>query len=434
MFLPRSVCNHHPSNLPLPQNSSLSHLEIPYASLQPFPRKLHSRVFVSQSILCHFRAKKNSMRSQNHEPITLTTLPPELLLIIADQLSPAHRSCLALCNHRLLEILFNSHDQLKRCFRVIVPDDPLFLDMNDTRISFLTQLSKDLPHYYLCLSQGCLKLHTWRHIKEPGRDERDTDADSNLSKLDHPGRQLLLSYLGPPSYNLDFVHLQLIMRAFHFGPEYGIPPESLDFVAVTQGKLGTSSANRKTGVVSIERRICPAFQTICCRIQRLQVVESVDYFHSALCEIPVPVCGHTTTTLRKFGSPERPPSSYNGAAADDDGAKCGTCDHCQSRFRLEYHSLDSSEVCVVLTTWRNLGSKLRPHCIPSGCEVTALVDAPVPDPRLRFEEHSLAPRPGPSSDSPAALTVEEVRSRNLGLLGVVIDKRLEHSEGSKLAK
>lgn len=158
MFFPRSVCDHHPSNLSLSQNSFPTHL----CNRSPGVSKSSSHR--ASSIVSE--PKRNSMSSQNHEPITLTILPPELLLTIADHLSLAGRGCLALRNHGLLEILFNIQDQLKECFRVIAPDNPLVLDMNDTRISFLTQLSKDLPQYYPCLSQDCLKL-------TPGDTSRD---------------------------------------------------------------------------------------------------------------------------------------------------------------------------------------------------------------------------------------------------------------------
>lgn len=146
----------------------------------------------------------------------------------------------------------------------------------------------------------------------------------------------------------------------------------------------------------------------------------MDHFPRTLCETRVRVCGHKIVTPRESGFAKSPTSSHNGAAADDGGAKYGTCDHCPSRFLVEYHSLDPLHVCLVLTTWLDLGSKLRPRCIPGGCEVFVMVDDPVPDPRVRVEECSLAHRSGPSSDSPAALSLEEVRNRNFGLLGVVI--------------
>lgn len=86
-------------------------------------------------------------KTKNNERMTLTSLPSELLLIIADHLPPTDRGCRALGNHRLLDVLFKPRNELKQCFRIVAPDDPLFVDMGENRIDSLKRLSRDLPSH-----------------------------------------------------------------------------------------------------------------------------------------------------------------------------------------------------------------------------------------------------------------------------------------------
>lgn len=82
-----------------------------------------------------FRGLLFEMNTQ--KPITLSDLPLELLLMVAEDLSPVDVACLALCNRRLLSSLGSACCNLPKG-RTGGPED-------GPRIDFLTRLSRDLP-------------------------------------------------------------------------------------------------------------------------------------------------------------------------------------------------------------------------------------------------------------------------------------------------
>lgn len=377
------------------------------------------------------------METRYHKPMTLTALPPELLLTIADHLLPADRGCLALCSRKLLDVLFSSRDQLKECFRVILPD-PLYVDINDTRINFLAQLSRDVPQYYLCY--GCLKLHTWRDIKCLRQGKESKRAKFKAQELDPPHPQLLLDFPGPPTYKLDFAHVQLAMRAFYLKPEFGIPLSSFELLIVQSSRLRRSPLKRKTSVLSIDARICPTPPTICVRTQKLVVVKFHDVFKFFVRQLSMPVCRHTATSPLEHVSLDRPLLKYGAAASKDTDANYQSCEICHALFLLEWYLLQNGDICFVLTVWIDLGSGLSPSLtrwniddgsVPKGRDATSQAYDPVPDPRSRFEKDCLVPESGSSSQSSAALSEEELRNRNFALLGVSVYHESKHSELAK---
>lgn len=169
MMGPASSRNHHP-------------LVLLFVFLLPFSHHftffclytLHSQIFAHSVLLIPIvlrtPAFDGNMESRPPGQLTLTALPLEVLFMITDYLQPPDFACLALCSHVLLDALCDNRDELKDRFQIRHRDDPMWVDLNETRLSFLNQLSRDLPGYYLCYH--CLKLHTWYDIKGPGEKKR----------------------------------------------------------------------------------------------------------------------------------------------------------------------------------------------------------------------------------------------------------------------
>lgn len=101
----------------------------------------------------------------NMPPTTTATnldlLPPELLLLISQHLSPVDSTCLTLCSHRLFTLPFRDlmYSPCPQGGSGSSAAD------GDLRIDLLTRLSRGLPEYYLCYA--CLRLHLWRHVSLP---------------------------------------------------------------------------------------------------------------------------------------------------------------------------------------------------------------------------------------------------------------------------
>ncbi len=161
----------------------------------------------------------------------LDLLPPELLLLISQHLSPVDSTCLALCSHRLFTLPFRSlmySPCPKGGPRSSAADDDLCIDL-------LTRLSRGWSEYYLCYA--CLRLHLSRHVnlRAPNfklrkcYDSLPWDKKKSLSLS-------VFDSLEFPIYStcgFHWIHLYLAMRRFYLGPSFGIPLVSLLYAEVT---------------------------------------------------------------------------------------------------------------------------------------------------------------------------------------------------------
>lgn len=239
-------------------------------------------------------------------PRTLTGLPVEFLLLIAEFLSPADVACFALCNRWLMS-LFAPGNSLKHR----LPKGQLG-DLKNERSRFLTRLSLDVPEYYLC--SICLRLHHWRKFPLPGL-FRYTKCF--YLPAGHPQYWWLerpIAYLTWPRrclYQFHFHHLQLAMRRFYHGPKYGISTESLFYIEVSRLPCedatapspdgSASSPNRRVDsgfwaqLTSAEARIYPAAPSLCLRIQVWSVVKRQNASALRPEKDYVRLCGHSIT-------------------------------------------------------------------------------------------------------------------------------------------
>ncbi|KAL1989055.1 hypothetical protein VTN96DRAFT_5818 [Rasamsonia emersonii] len=279
--------------------------------------------------ILRYRAARATRRT-NSERSNLMKLPPELLLMIVESLSPVDIACLALCNHALLRTIGTTSLSLSS------------QDHERHRELLLTRLARDLPRYYFCYS--CSHLHPWEKVGPPGpafqpRTRlrcRDRDAGPSLWRCLHTHESLSW-------YWFCFVHLQLAMKRHYYGPGHGPSTESLSFTEV-------QASDEATTLLSVEARICPAPASLCLRIQQWVVMSSVKA-DTILSKTPSTlICGHIgsghTVVSRIVES--RSPEIFK-------------CRYCNIDYQLEIKEYPDDRSALVITKWLDLGSGLTPN-------------------------------------------------------------------------
>ncbi|CAG7936637.1 unnamed protein product [Penicillium salamii] len=181
------------------------------------------------------------------KPKGLTDLPLEMLWKISENLSSADIACLALTNRQLLSSFVDTAFENFQSYRTppdrdTSPDHHCFDEIrlnpqsrppvnrsrDNARVDLLSRISRDQPNYYLCFD--CLQLHFWKRVERlTWENVKFTHDTHGLSPLDLRLQQpLAISHYPTDSlHELHFAHLQLVMRRFYHGPEFGIPVESL---------------------------------------------------------------------------------------------------------------------------------------------------------------------------------------------------------------
>lgn len=360
------------------------------------------------------------------QPSTLSDLPVEILLWIAELLSPASSTCLALCNRRLMSV-FAAGGLLKHRLQKGEPGD-----LTNERPIFLTRLSFDIPAYYVC--SICLQLHLWRTFPLPALFRYTkcfhlTNGHDRYWWLGRPVAKLM--WPSRPLYEFHFTHLQLAMRRFYHGPKYGVSTDSLFYVEVTASpcddttspsqKVSASTPEEravsgiKTVLSSFEARICPTAPSLCLRVQVWSVVKRQNASALSPEKDYVWFCGHIKIEHPNSSDHVRfHISAY--CSGSPKAAEYWKCSKCNTEWRIEMRDFGGQEVSLIMTRWFDLRAGLSPQDprwrshvkIPSQWDVAAedIVDSS----RLRFET-SLAE--GGKSET---LSDEELYSRNASLL------------------
>ncbi|KAH8435363.1 uncharacterized protein LDX57_012992 [Aspergillus melleus] len=373
--------------------------------------------------------------TNTRKPTVLTDLPLELLLMISDHLSVVDIACLALCNHHLMASLIEMKSAFDRF------SSSRAVDLNDAvRIEFMSRLALDMPPYYPCF--GCLRLHPWRNISLPrpyfnlpGCFKTLYDSGSYINRT----RAMELDNY--PSYTtceIHFVHLQLAMRRFYYGPQFGIPAESFSSTEVAVHPLETGTMypmsilpasagpllnkdidnNAMITLTSIEARICPDPPGLCVRTQELAVMRR----HKVLRVPPrhsvyMRICGHISTSRSNFWEIFDPLlEQYCSDSTTMHVGDQGRCAKCNTSWKLELRDVGSRDVCLVLTKWMDLGPGLSPEDarwkshISTVSRILLADDELVSDPQARFERDSA------QANEANALSDEEMFNRNISLL------------------
>lgn len=383
----------------------------------------------SLSYLSFVKLKKCSEeRLNNMSPTTAATnldfLPPELLLLISQHLSPVDSTCLALCNHRLFTIPFP--DLLRRS----PSEGSRGSSVDNLRIDLLTTLTRNWPEYYLCYA--CMRLHLWRHVKLPAPGFKLRGCYDGLPW--DKAKSLCLSLFLPQfptysTYGFHWLHLYLAMRRFYLGASFGIPLESLFYTEVTrdshpstysQQKMPEANLHRvtRTSLRSVEARISPSPSSFCLRIQELAITSRQNASYIFPRRLPFEVCRHINNQsfveiIKSVLEVYRQEGPGTPGLSDH-----GQCHECNTAWSLDLREVEVDKVCLVLTRWKDLGPGLSPEDprwrvqLPWGPWVSLADTDMLNDPRVRFETYAEDCQ-GPSSQR---LSVDEILARNLALL------------------
>ena len=363
-----------------------------------------------------FRGSLFAMNKQ--KPITLPDLPLELLLMVAEDLSPVDFACLALCNRRLLSSLGSACRDLPKS-RTGGPED-------GPRIDFLTRFSRDLPQYHVC--HACLRLHLWRKVALPGPKFKLAacveSLDGSVHRLKKP--LYIIHYPSHAYYKFYFVHLQLAMRRFYHGAPFGIPVQSLLYTEVGVNRITYEAlrptkphdeeefqCSHMTTLLSVDARICSEPPGFYLRTQELAVVRQ----HNLSLLFPHPKNGsmHSCMHLGRISKLKAVVHELIDKYRSDTTTRPrdhGRCDKCNTSWQIEIRKMGQKDVCLVFTRWLDLGPGLSPDDNRWRCHNNyefeiKLTDDEKTNSRQRFENDSM------QANCSDALSEEEMYHRNM---------------------
>ncbi|KAJ5723138.1 hypothetical protein N7488_001173 [Penicillium malachiteum] len=327
-----------------------------------------------------------------------TDLPVDLVLCICDFLSPAQITCLALCTRGLMNLItLNGTKPLSdRLLRDTCLPRPIPADMTTELAKFLAILSTDLPQYYMC--SVCCRLHLWSTVSLPGKVKyfgrrarpikcfpylRSQHADTQTGycqplKVD--------SYVSRTGYRFDFVHLQLMMRWFHYGPTYGLSPDTAFFTQVNLHSLkrfggtripslppmATSQMFNKsylTHIFSVEARVSPIVPSLILRLQDIGVVsrEFAPMLMPKNAPANISLCNHIHTMSHVWGVSGEAFNLFRSLIERYCANRVldkfrGHCTKCNTAFEVEIQETNffagTNDVTLTITRWVDLGPGL----------------------------------------------------------------------------
>jgi hypothetical protein len=306
----------------------------------------------------------------NTNTLELSDLPPELIILIASMLPTQSAGCLSLCNRAMSQILG--------------PNTWRFLKVNPgMRASFLYDLSKDLPQYFVCYR--CVQLHASSAVQWP------RTIPKTLTRCLREERSL--EYCSQSGIFLRFPHIQLVMNRHYLGPSHGFPLEALRSIEVIESDLYKNivSLSVDAQIVSNELLLRSQQWVLLPHNRRDELV--TQHFFRRLCEHIWDVkAGDYLPTLIK--------SRLD--LLEEQGRCCTSteqCLKCQMDFVMDVVDLGERGIAGCLTRWINLGAGLDPadpkwrsHLYKlSRREVTPNEPHPLGSIRSSFENQSTIP-------------------------------------------
>ena len=285
-------------------------------------------------------------------PNTLGGLVAELLLSIADFLSPEDIYCLSLCSHRLFAT-FESWRERKQLG-------------NESRLSFLSRLAQDDRHYFTCYV--CYVLHRFDCGSKSSGLLGPSHQEMSQSKLPCARMgdwqsipQLTMCIHSKKNYHhthhtFCFLHLQLAMRRYYYGSRYGLSASALSFTEVNRYTASTA-------LCSLEARVCrDLLPVLCLRIQNIMSVSGLAKRLLSDKDRQVPlqiyqICAH-------IGHAELLPTIKDFVDAhhrrDTLSLLRTTCDECNTEYQLELRVYGNRNIALMITRWINLGTGRSP--------------------------------------------------------------------------
>lgn len=269
--------------------------------------------------------------------------------MIALQLSLPEAANFALINRRLSMLIGPTYWPRLRT-SVTIPEQ---------REQFLNTFARDLPSWFYCHS--CSHLHPIDRIRPPGPLDGPSNVlwcpQANIEGSLYPYLDGLGSF---PYYRILFHHLQLVMRRYYLGPDYGISTDDLSFVQVNE--LGESELKgRRTTLFSVEARVCADPARLCLRIQRWAVL------HTNVLELAVErakcigVCiHHNADESEMFQLIVSNLDEYLTRSEEPREPKRQVCRRRKFVYQLEVLDTGSDGLAIVITKWLDLGSGLTP--------------------------------------------------------------------------
>lgn len=286
---------------------------------------------------------------------TLAGLPVELLLSIADFLPLVDVMCISLCNNRLFDTFHRRNHSM--------------LPSGKDKLPLLKRLERDLPSYFICYT--CHLLHKYDASQDFGPRSIFEDKAEPLSFLSkwslHRSLSLELAISWrQASYITNFLHLQLAMRGFYHGPQFGISTEAICYTQVRHYPRESASPE-KTTLCSIDAQICCKPPGLVLRTQEIMSVSGHKQ-HLMYCNprtqpekrgqppFSMFICPHIdwkkladliNPIVKAYRAGKKPPSSTH------------TCGRCHTNFRIEMCEY-GTELALIITKWFNLGDGLSP--------------------------------------------------------------------------
>ncbi|CRL19714.1 unnamed protein product [Penicillium camemberti] len=238
------------------------------------------------------------------------------------------------------------------------------------KLPVLRRLERDLPKYFVCYV--CHILHKYHGpeffgLYDGGYDQENCPLRC-LPKWKKGELSLRLRDQDPLWFHayrrFFFIHLQLAMRRFYYGENFGISTEALSYTQVCTYP-GPPSCPEITSLFSTDAQICPKTPGLCLRIQQMMFVHSraptllLSRRDAGWMGAPPEImfiCIHISHKRHARLLDNVVKAYLNGMNAL---SSTYTCKICTAECRIEVCEY-GSDLALVLTTWINLGAGLTP--------------------------------------------------------------------------
>ena len=272
-----------------------------------------------------------------HAP--LCDLPLEILQLITAFLPITSAASFALCSRFTYSAIGSQDWHLLR--------DPAY---GTAKRQFLAILERDLPNFVYC--NRCNLLHRRMEHESPRR------PSGWAGLLNHSVKRCIrrdrIRFLWVRNYNLYFQLCQLVMRAYRYGPQYGIPLGALTH-------MYSESRERSALQVFISARIAPATDELILRIKFRVLIQCAEDL-ADLKRHGVHICPH----LVGYEIYSRLPALLRCKLSHVKDLTCPACsrliqcNHCATECLVETEDFGDLGLVVTITGWKNLGSCKTP--------------------------------------------------------------------------